>query len=183
MKIENLKYYRKKANLTQKQLAEKCGLAPGTIQQYELGKREPKYETLLVIANALDTSIGSLLNLEIDNIDEGSINIQSYGHMKNYFHMFYKKELSHVLNNFQSKLLSLANAADSKNLYDTLFGDACFEILPEYITSTLSIAIERCNIVIDEIDLYRDEDGVIDGSKIMDYLYSGKKPIINLDKD
>ena len=32
---ENLKTYRKEAGLTQKELAEMCGIATGTIQQYE----------------------------------------------------------------------------------------------------------------------------------------------------
>lgn len=51
---------RKEKGYTQKQLAEKCGLATGTIQQYELNKREPRQEQLRKIANALDVSIDYL---------------------------------------------------------------------------------------------------------------------------
>ena len=39
---KKIKQYRKSADLTQKQLAQKCGYATGTIQQYELGKRSPR---------------------------------------------------------------------------------------------------------------------------------------------
>lgn len=50
---ENIRKFRKKANLTQKELAEKCGLAEITIRQYETGKRTPKTEILAKIADAL----------------------------------------------------------------------------------------------------------------------------------
>ena len=50
---DNIKKYRKQAGLTQKQLAERIGAATGTIQQYELGKREPRFEQITKIVNAL----------------------------------------------------------------------------------------------------------------------------------
>ena len=58
---ENIKKYRKLAGLTQKELAERTGLAKGTIQQYELNKREPKYHILEKLANALNIDILDLL--------------------------------------------------------------------------------------------------------------------------
>ena len=48
---------RKKAGLTQKELAEKVGVATITIQQYERGLREPKIETVARIAEALNVSV------------------------------------------------------------------------------------------------------------------------------
>lgn len=53
---------RKKANLTQKELAERLGLATGTIQQYELGKRQPRIEQLQAIANALNIDVYDLID-------------------------------------------------------------------------------------------------------------------------
>ena len=50
---ENIKKYRKERGITQKELAEKCGIATGTLQQYELGLREPKYETQIKLCEAL----------------------------------------------------------------------------------------------------------------------------------
>lgn len=58
---KKIKQYRKLANLTQKQLAQKCGYATGTIQQYELGKRSPRYPQLLDIADALNVPVSALL--------------------------------------------------------------------------------------------------------------------------
>ena len=51
---KSIKKFRLAAGLTQKELAQKCGYATGTIQQYELGKRAPRAPQLLEIAKALD---------------------------------------------------------------------------------------------------------------------------------
>lgn len=58
---ENLKTARKKAGLTQDQLAEGCGLATITIRQYECKKREPRYATIKKIAEFLNVSVESLI--------------------------------------------------------------------------------------------------------------------------
>ncbi len=54
---ENLKRIRTEKGLTQKKLAELCGISEGMIRQYELGLRKPKIETLKKIANALDIEV------------------------------------------------------------------------------------------------------------------------------
>lgn len=51
---ECLKNARKKEGLTQSALAQKSGLAIGTIQQYESDKRTPRPDALSKIANALN---------------------------------------------------------------------------------------------------------------------------------
>lgn len=51
---DRLKEARKHRGLTQAELAEKCGLATGTIQQYELGKRNPTKKNIHKIAEALN---------------------------------------------------------------------------------------------------------------------------------
>lgn len=57
---ERIRAARKAKGLTQKALAEACGIAEPTIRRYELGKLNPKYETLEKIARALDTSASEL---------------------------------------------------------------------------------------------------------------------------
>ena len=47
---EKIRAARKQAHLTQKQLGELCGIAEPTIRRYELGKLNPKKETLEKIA-------------------------------------------------------------------------------------------------------------------------------------
>lgn len=51
-----MKYYRLQKGLTQKQLAEECGLTESAIRNYELGNRYPSMEHLTDIAYALDVS-------------------------------------------------------------------------------------------------------------------------------
>lgn len=74
---QRIKAARKSAGLTQKALAEKIGAATGTIQQYELGKRQPRIEQLQVIADALNVSPYSLYSFDqasnaiFDEINEG----------------------------------------------------------------------------------------------------------------
>ena len=58
---ERIKNYRKIASLTQKELGNLAGVATGTIQQYELGLRQPRIEQLDKIATALNVSVSDLL--------------------------------------------------------------------------------------------------------------------------
>lgn len=67
---ENIKLYRTKLGLTQKQLAENCSLSESAIKYYESNRRKPKIETLGKIADALDIDLWDIIgedsNLEID---------------------------------------------------------------------------------------------------------------------
>jgi transcriptional regulator with XRE-family HTH domain len=61
---DNIQFYRKKKNLTQKELADKLNVAVGTIQQYELDKREPKFSMIQKLALALSTNPYALYGIE-----------------------------------------------------------------------------------------------------------------------
>lgn len=67
-----IKEVRTHFGLTQKKLAEKSGLAEITIRQYESGKREPKIEALIKIANALNVAIVVFLDesLEVEETND-----------------------------------------------------------------------------------------------------------------
>ena len=54
---EQIRASRKKAKMTQKQLGEACGIAEPTIRRYELGKLNPKVETIQKIAKALNDPV------------------------------------------------------------------------------------------------------------------------------
>lgn len=58
---ENIRIHRKRAGLTQKKLGEISGTSETTIKQYELGKRQPRIDQLIKIANALNTSTINLV--------------------------------------------------------------------------------------------------------------------------
>lgn len=62
----NIREIRKARGITMKVLGVKVGVAESTISQYETGKRQPDNETLLRLAEALDTTVGYLLGAEIE---------------------------------------------------------------------------------------------------------------------
>ena len=56
-----LKYLRNRDKLSQSELAEKLGVAKSTISMYEVGKREPDFETLEAIADLFNVDMNFLL--------------------------------------------------------------------------------------------------------------------------
>lgn len=52
---------RKRRNLTQEQLAVKLGIQRSTYSNYELGKREPDFDTAKVVADFFEVSIDYLM--------------------------------------------------------------------------------------------------------------------------
>lgn len=58
---EMLKYLRVRDNLSQAELADKLGVAKSTISMYEVGKREPDFETLEAIADFFNVDMNFLL--------------------------------------------------------------------------------------------------------------------------
>lgn len=65
-KIRN---YRKEKGWTQRQLGEACGINEANIRKYELGKQNPKLETLTKIATALGINMYVLLDGTYEALD------------------------------------------------------------------------------------------------------------------
>lgn len=59
--MKMLRTARKEKGLTMKELGEKVGVSESAISQYETGKREADFETLLKIGEVLDCSVDYLL--------------------------------------------------------------------------------------------------------------------------
>ena len=62
--MKMLRVARKSKGLTMKELGEKVGVSESAISQYETGKREADFETILKIGEVLDCSIDYLLRGE-----------------------------------------------------------------------------------------------------------------------
>ena len=60
--IQNLKFYRKKAGLTQEKLAEAIGMSTSYIGDMEARERFPSAETIDKIASALNVPVSLLFN-------------------------------------------------------------------------------------------------------------------------
>lgn len=63
-----IRNFRIAAEMTQKELADNCGLNESTIRNYELGNRYPDEATLLNIANNLGVSFYALSDPDVANI-------------------------------------------------------------------------------------------------------------------
>lgn len=64
---ENVKKIRVDAGLTQKELGERLGITSQSIAQWETGRREPKYQSMVKIADALNVPVSSLYGISEDN--------------------------------------------------------------------------------------------------------------------
>lgn len=56
-----LKYLRVREKMSQAELADKLGVSKSTVGMYELGKREPDFETLEAIADLFNVDMNFLL--------------------------------------------------------------------------------------------------------------------------
>ena len=66
MFAQRLKELRKEKNMTQVQLAEALGVSKGTVAMWEIGKREPNYETLNALSGVFDRRIDYILGYSQD---------------------------------------------------------------------------------------------------------------------
>lgn len=56
------RYYREKADLTQKEVSFKLGISKNTYVSYELGRNEAPYKVLLTLSDLYGVSINSLIS-------------------------------------------------------------------------------------------------------------------------
>lgn len=68
---ERLRLARKRKGLTQKQVADRCGIADSAVRKYESGKVRPKMDRLCKLAEALDVSVTELLDLPPEDKEQG----------------------------------------------------------------------------------------------------------------
>lgn len=71
---EMLRYLRTREGLSQAELADRLGVAKSTISMYEVGKREPDFETLETIADLFNVDMNFLLGKDSSENDRYYIN-------------------------------------------------------------------------------------------------------------
>ena len=65
-----MKYFRKLRNMTQEDLSNASGINYVLIRKYETGTRNPKFDQLTTIANALGVSVIEFLDIDIDTVGD-----------------------------------------------------------------------------------------------------------------
>lgn len=88
---------RKKAGLTQKQLADRAKLSVATIQGYEQKKYRPKIENLKKIAKVLNVSIDFFIEEYMTELDRESEIILSQGNVMNNVRTFFDDNAAEML--------------------------------------------------------------------------------------
>lgn len=102
---DKIKRLRKEKGMTQKQLAQKCGMSESALRQYEIGYRNPKIKTVRKIAEALGISIFQLT--------DGDYSYFTADELKNDFF-----DTATPLTEFNQQLLEKATAEESSLLTD-----------------------------------------------------------------
>ena len=74
-----LKFFRIKYHLSQSELADKLGLSASTISMYEVGRREPDFETEEKIADFFNTDLNTLRGRDIESITRKGVSIKVLG--------------------------------------------------------------------------------------------------------
>ena len=72
----------KEKNMTQKELAEKAGVTEAAVSHYVKGDREPRSNTLGVIAAALGVTAGFLLGMGVGSVTKDE-KVEKYDELKN----------------------------------------------------------------------------------------------------
>ena len=149
---EKIKELRQINGLTQKKFAEKCNLAPGTVHQYESGKRQPSYDALKKIMEAF--------NLPDNFIQENSPKkTVSYSHnlIKSLNKIINTESLVDTLMETHKESLLTQNEYDHIKKYRTLDSHG-----KEVVDVVLDKETERMQTLAQQAEDEDDEDDVID---------------------
>lgn len=75
---ENLRFLRRKAGLTQAELAKKLHVQQYNISDYEIGRIEPNIQTLIKLADVFNVSIDFLVGRKNKNTEETENHVNNY---------------------------------------------------------------------------------------------------------
>ena len=75
-----LKYFRIREGLSQSELAEKLGMSASRISMYEVGKREPDFESEEKIADFFNTDLNTLRGRDVETLLKDGNFVNKNGH-------------------------------------------------------------------------------------------------------
>ncbi|WP_050814378.1 helix-turn-helix domain-containing protein, partial [Streptococcus sobrinus] len=144
---------RKELGLTQTELAKRAGLKPPAISQYESGARNPSYDALIKLANALNVKVDYLVSGIEGAVNQDSLDLKSQVLLK----VFNSLSVSNKNKIFEYVMLMSG--------YNNPISDVCFNnpkqyadyIVDRYTNGTVPIDIygivDKLNITVIKSDI------------------------------
>jgi Zn-dependent peptidase ImmA (M78 family)/DNA-binding XRE family transcriptional regulator len=99
---KNLEYYRLKNSMTKKDLAEKLGITPMAITNYESGKRKPSMELLKKMAELFKINVSDFLNIRNENLVFSHGEFRKNGSLAQYEQDYIKASVEEYFNRFMT---------------------------------------------------------------------------------
>lgn len=164
----NIKKYRKKMGITQQKLAEMSNMSRNALINYENNKREIGIKTLNNIANALNVSIETLLDLEYEDISQDCS-------------VLVKKEDGRIINDLEEYIGNQYLITNIMDLYETIgsFEDINLSKDDEFMYSNIIELFETSmNYVSYMYDRYAKD--IEEGRKINERELSAHKELHNI---
>lgn len=142
---EQIKKYRKKAGLSQRELGEKLGVSQQHIAQYENGKRIPKIETINSIAGALGIGIRHLYP---------DFSMEEWKQTDTYrkSHEKYESAIQSIITLLSYKYEEIETEVINNNTYYTIIIDGIrYELDYNILTKLFEFSIEMIPLLFDII--------------------------------
>lgn len=107
-----IKIYRKKASLTQKELAERLFKSESTVRMWELGKSEPDIGTIVKLSEILNVPVDTLMGVDHENLSPSEETMRQLG---NYF-LTHPEQPSDPRSKLKQELIDTLNQLDEEQL-------------------------------------------------------------------
>ena len=141
---ERLRAARNKANLTQEQLSDRSHVSIKHIAGIEKGQKNPSFEILQALAEALDLSLDNLIMKNL------SAEEQDLNQLKTYYHSCPPEMRETLLNTVQALTKELTALAEKM---DKDYASGCEYSSPHWLFSILRRKISLC-IIISNVFVY-----------------------------
>lgn len=131
---ERIRKIRIEKGMTQKEIAEKCGINDANIRKYESGRQNPKIDTIEKIAKALDVEISELLFEKSEIIEQlkNLLNTNAIETIKTTFN-FKSRDALNTAISLENTVIEDNRRNDTISKYDSL-NDTGKQKANEYIT-------------------------------------------------
>lgn len=135
--------------MSRRALAVLCDIKPSTFQTMMERRSGMTIETAQVIKDKLNLSASDFF----ENTGEKE-----------------QLEIEALILAIRNSIKKLAEEAENKGVYDVLFKETLVSPFSDKILDYNNKSIKRCHELLEQIDIFKDESGNLDGSKVLFFL-------------